>query len=128
MEFDTSSPIWLQIMSEFRRRLVAGELAPGERLSGVRDLAAEMGVNPNTVQRAMAELEREGLVYTERAQGRFATTDPEIIARLRHDVATAAADQFIDQTQGAGMTRTQAQTILDSRWNEREAQLRNGKE
>ena len=73
MEFDTKSPIWLQLVEEFSRRICVGEWQTGARLPGVRDLAADLKVNPNTVQRALAELDRQGITYSERTAGRFVT-------------------------------------------------------
>ena len=61
MDFDASRPIWLQLREEFTRRIVIGRWAPGKQIPGVRELAVELGVNPNTVQRTLAELERDGL-------------------------------------------------------------------
>ena len=72
MDFDASRPIWLQLREEFTRRIVIGRWAPGKQIPGVRELAVELGVNPNTVQRTLAELERDGLCRSERAVGRFA--------------------------------------------------------
>ena len=73
MDFDASRPIWLQLREEFTRRIVIGRWAPGKQIPGVRELAVELGVNPNTVQRTLAELERDGLCRSERAVGRFVT-------------------------------------------------------
>jgi len=72
VDFDASRPIWLQLREEFTRRIVIGRWAPGKQIPGVRELAVELGVNPNTVQRTLAELERDGLCRSERAVGRFA--------------------------------------------------------
>mgnify|MGYP001578707251 CR=1 FL=1 len=66
MEFDPGQPIWLQLVREFTRRIATGAWPAGERVPSVRDLASELGVNPNTVQRALAELERTRLAVAER--------------------------------------------------------------
>ena len=66
MEFDPSVPIWLQLTGEFTRRVVTGSWPPGAKIPAVRELAVDLKVNPNTVQRALAELERSGLTRTER--------------------------------------------------------------
>lgn len=116
MRFDTASPIWLQLVSEFQRRLVTGQWPPGERLPGVRDLAAQLGVNPNTVQRALAELERDGLCRTERTSGRFAVDDVARIAALRRELATQATDEFVNRAKGFGMKREEAAGLLEERW------------
>jgi DNA-binding transcriptional regulator YhcF (GntR family) len=81
MEFDTSSPIWVQLVGDFSRRIVTGEWPAGGRIPGVREIAVDVGVNPNTVQRALAEMEREGLCRSERTAGRFVTDDMQRIDR-----------------------------------------------
>lgn len=117
MEFDATSPIWLQLVTEFSRRIAAGEWALDARIPGVRDLAAELAVNPNTVQRALAELERDGLCRSERTTGRFVTDDPDRVARLRHDLVAQAASDFAARAHGLGMTRGDAIALINERWN-----------
>lgn len=116
MEFDTSSPIWVQIVREFTRRIIVGEWLPGTKIPGVRDLAAELGVNPNTAQRALAELERDNLCRSERTAGRFVTDDTERIQELRAELAQDAADAFIARAQSFGMQQTQAVALIQERW------------
>lgn len=117
MEFDSSTPIWRQLVSEFTRRIVCHEWAPGAKLPGVRDLAATLGVNPNTAQRALAELEREGLCRSERTTGRFVTEDEELINAARSQLAQAAADAFIARAHGLRMQQNQASALIEQRWN-----------
>lgn len=116
MKFDSTTPIWTQLVAEFARRIAASEWAPGERIPGVRELAADLGVNPNTAQRALAELEREGLCATERTSGRFVTSDAARIDRARADLARAAADAFIDRARGLGMSPSRAADLIHERW------------
>ena len=116
MHFDTSSPIWVQLVEEFSRRIVTGQWAAGQKMPGVRELATDLGVNPNTAQRALAELERLELCRSERTTGRFVTTDASRIDEVRADLATDAADEFLRRVRGLGMARTQARTLLDNRW------------
>ncbi|MGO1228313.1 MAG: GntR family transcriptional regulator [Brachybacterium sp.] len=116
MQFDSSLPIWMQLVTEFSRRIVVGQWPAGVRIPGVRGLAAELGVNPNTIQRALSELEREGLCRSERTSGRFVTEDADRIDRLRADLAEGAADDFIQHAHGFGMGRVQAQQLLSERW------------
>ena len=79
--FDNELPIYTQLVSQIKRAIATGELAPGERMTPVRDLSLEAGVNPNTMQRALQQLEREGLVYSQRGNGRYITEDVAAIAR-----------------------------------------------
>ena len=116
MQFDSSLPIWMQLVTEFSRRIVVGQWAAGTRIPGVRGLASDLGVNPNTIQRALSELEREGLCRSERTSGRFVTEDAHRVDRLRADLAESAADDFIQHARGFGMGRPQAQQLLTERW------------
>lgn len=116
MEFDSSQPIWLQLVAEFSRRIAVGIWPMGERVAGVRDLAADLGVNPNTVQRAFGELERDDLVRSERTSGRFVTDDKQLISALRQRLAAAAADDFVQRGRGFGMTLDDARSLLEQRW------------
>lgn len=116
MEFDASSPIWLQLVDEFTRRIVVGQWPAGSRIAGVRDLAGELKVNPNTVQRALAELERQGLTRSERTTGRFVTDDAAAIDEARLGLATEAADDFSRRAQGLGMSLSAARDLLGRRW------------
>lgn len=116
MEFDTGSPIWGQLVTEFSRRIVAGEWAPGGRITGVRELASELGVNPNTVQRSLAELERQRLCHSQRTAGRFVTSDETRIDALRAELARGAADDFVHRARGLGMGPIQARRLIEERW------------
>lgn len=93
--FDTNLPIYLQISKAIKLQIVTEQLAPGEQLPTVRDLAETAGVNPNTVQRALADLETEGLVYTVRTTGRFVTQETKQIAQTRSSLAQDEIKQFV---------------------------------
>lgn len=116
MDFDSSAPIWRQLVDEFTRRIVCHEWAPGAKLPGVREIAAALGVNPNTAQRALAELEREGLCRSERTTGRFVTENQDRIDAARADLARSAADTFVDRALGLGMRKAQAKALIEQRW------------
>lgn len=119
MQFDAALPIWTQLVEEFSRRLVTGQWQPGQKIPGVRDLAGELGVNPNTVQRSLAELERQGLCRAERTAGRFVTDDLAKISELRAEQAARSADGFIDTCIGLGISSTEALELIKRRWSER---------
>ena len=87
--FDDKLPIYLQIIRILKSDLARGKYQPGEKLPAVRELALSAGVNPNTMQRALAQLEAEGLVYTERTTGRFVTEDTALLEQLRDETASA---------------------------------------
>ena len=94
-EFRSDLPIYAQIITQIQQRIVTGQLQPGDRLPSVRDLAAEAGVNPNTMQRAMTELERQGLVHSQRTAGRFVTQEDAVIRALREDLARTQVRDFL---------------------------------
>ena len=81
--FNNSVPIYLQIVSEIKKQIVSGKLIPGERIPSVRELALTYKVNPNTMQKALIELEENGLIKTERTNGKFVTEDENIINKIK---------------------------------------------
>ena len=84
---DSDRPIYAQILERIQRQIVSGEYAPGTKIPSVRELAAQAGVNPNTMQKALSELERSGLVVTMRTSGRVVTEDMEMIKQIRKQLA-----------------------------------------
>lgn len=112
-EFRGDQPIYAQLMDQLRRRIVSGDLPPGARLPSVRDLAAEAGVNPNTVQRALAEMERLGLVRSQRTAGRFVTEDEAVIQSLRQDLARAQVRTFLAGMAQLGFRREEIMQMLE---------------
>ncbi|MEW6770858.1 MAG: GntR family transcriptional regulator [Bacillota bacterium] len=112
MEFSRNRPIFLQIVEEMIRRIARGELLPGEQLPSVRELATELHVNPNTVQKAYQELERRGIIFTMRGQGSFATENVSMIAGLRTQAAVEAARRFMREARGLGLTAEETMALL----------------
>lgn len=94
-EFRSDLPIYTQLIAQIQQRIITGQLQPGDRLPSVRDWAAEAGVNPNTMQRAMTEMERQGLVHSQRTAGRFVTEDESVIRKLRGDLARTQVRDFL---------------------------------
>ncbi|MEG2788185.1 MAG: GntR family transcriptional regulator [Romboutsia sp.] len=86
-EFDNNKPIYLQLVDILKLKIISGEFEVGSKLNSVRDMAGEAEVNPNTMQRALSELEREGLLYSQRTIGRFVTSDEEKIKTMRKEIA-----------------------------------------
>lgn len=95
MDFHTNTPIYIQIMDEVKRLIVIGQYTCNDKIPPVRELAMTFGVNPNTVQRALSELERDGLLVSERTNGRFVTSDASIIQALKESILNEKIDQFI---------------------------------
>ena len=112
-QFDSGAPIYTQIMNKIKLRILSGQWAAGERIPAVRELAVEFGVNPNTMQRALAQLETEGLVRTERTSGRYVTEDTELIEQLRTEAARKLAEEFLVKMRGIGYSPARAAALLE---------------
>lgn len=112
-EFDSARPIYSQLGEVITRQIISGGFAPGQKLPGVREMAMQYGVNPNTVQRTMTELERQGLVYSERTAGRFVSQDEPLIAQTRLNIAKSYAAAFLTQMNQLGLTREEANQLLN---------------
>lgn len=111
-EFANDRPIYLQLMEGIQQKIISGEWAPGERLPSVRELAADAAVNPNTMQKALVELERAGLVFAQRTSGRYITEDAELIQKLRCDVAAQEVAAFVARLGSLGFTPEEVAALL----------------
>lgn len=114
--FDNQRPIYLQLQEIFSQMIVSGSWVPGERVASVRELAVTYGVNPNTVQRALSELERDGLMYTERTSGRFITEDQQLINRIRQQLASEIVEHFLSQMTTLGCSKEELLTLINKKW------------
>ena len=101
--FDNKKPIYLQIMEKIKLQIVSHTLEPNQQLPTVRELASEAGVNPNTIQRALSDLEREGFVYSKRTTGRFVTEDKELIAQSRKQLSEEELEHFVEKEELPGV-------------------------
>ncbi|CAM3813854.1 GntR family transcriptional regulator [Alkalicoccus chagannorensis] len=117
--FNDHQPIYQQLMAHLSQRICRGDLAPGEKLPSVRALAAEAGVNPNTVSRTYMELERERIVESKRGQGTFVTEELPVIEELRRSQASQQARQFKDSMEQLGIDQETALNLLARAWNEK---------
>ena len=102
---DPQRPIYAQIIERVQLDIVTGHYAPGSRLPSVRELAAQAAVNPNTMQRALSELEGSGLIYAQRTSGRFVTEDTVRIRQAKEKLASMQVREFIRKMQELGMNR-----------------------
>ena len=109
---DDTRPIYLQLEDIIKSKIIAGIYKPGQKLPSVRELAAEAAVNPNTMQKALAELERSGLVYTQRTSGRYITEDTAIMQNLKHQLAHDLIQQFLESMAHLGYTREESIQLL----------------
>lgn len=115
---DDSRPIYLQIEDLIKANIIAGVYQPGQKLPSVRDLAAEAAVNPNTMQKALTELERSGLVYTQRTSGRFITEDVSKMTELKEQIAKEQIQLFLKNMEQLGLTRDDIRRLLEKEWKE----------
>ena len=100
--FRSDLPIYSQLVEQIKLGIVSGNLLPGERLMSVRDMATEAGVNPNTMQRALQELERDGMVYSQRTAGRFVTENMQVIERAKKRFAEEQIRSFLEAMKKLG--------------------------
>lgn len=103
-------PIFSQIMERIQLDIISGRYQPGQKLPSVRELAAEAAVNPNTMQKAFSELERLGLVYSQRTSGRFITEDTTLIQHLKTELAHMQIQEFLNKMRKFGF---QTQEIIE---------------
>lgn len=109
---DSSRPIYLQIIERVQMDIITGRYQPGDKLPSVRDLAQEAAVNPNTMQKALSELERSGLIYSQRTSGRFITEDKELIHQVKKELAAAEVSAFVAHMKQLGITPEEIRQLL----------------
>lgn len=103
--FNNSVPIYLQIVNEIKKQIISGKLTPGARIPSVRELALTYKVNPNTMQKALIELEEEGLIKTERTNGKFVTEDAKIINKIKNEYADSLTKNYLSEMISLGITK-----------------------
>ena len=109
---DSSRPIYLQIIERVQMDVITGRYQPGDKLPSLRDLAQEAAVNPNTMQKALSELERSGLIYSQRTSGRFITEDKELIHQMKKELAAAEVSAFVAHMKQLGITPEEIRQLL----------------
>ena len=107
--FDNDRPIYIQLVEKLRLEIISNKLKPGERIPSVRELALNVRVNPNTMQKALSELEDTGLIYTERTNGKFVTADTALIERIKQEYAKALTEKYIKSMADIGIDRKTAE-------------------
>lgn len=112
-ELDHDRPIYLQLMEKIQQDIIAGIYKPGDRLPSVRELAVEASVNPNTMQKALSELERSGLVYTQRTSGRFITEDKKMLRQAKKEQASRHIREFFDTMRNLGFDNEEILALVD---------------
>ncbi|TKI42033.1 GntR family transcriptional regulator [Bacillus mycoides] len=114
IEFSPNIPIYVQVMEYIKKEIVTGRLAPDDKIPAVRELAGELQVNPNTIQRTFQELEQEGIAETRRGTERFVTINKKIITELRKEMAKELLDNFINGMNNLGFMEEEILSTLCS--------------
>ena len=116
-EFKNDRPIYAQILEHMEFDILSGKYSPGEKVPSVRELAADAAVNPNTMQRAMVELERRGLVYTERTNGRFITENMDMLQDVKRRIAEDYIGEFVDKMKKIGYSEEEVKNLMQNHMN-----------
>ena len=109
---NSDRPIFIQLIEKIQMDIISGLYIPGDKLHSVRELAQKASVNPNTMQKALSELERTGLVYSQRTSGRFITEDTAMIENLKSELAKELIMQFLDNMQKLGIQKEEAISLI----------------
>ena len=117
---NSERPIYAQIMEGSTMDIISGIYAPGAKLPSVRDLAQEAGVNPNTMQKALSELERTGLLFSQRTSGRFITEDLAMIEKTKEDLASIQIKEFLEKMEHIGFTKESTIQLIEKMRREEE--------
>ncbi len=112
--FNESLPIYIQLVSKIKVDILSGKYRAGEKLASVREMAAEASVNPNTMQRALSELESTGLIYSRRTAGRFITEDIKMIDRIKCEMAYEEVQKFLMSMKTIGVTKDEIVEMIEN--------------
>lgn len=110
--FDNERPIYIQLVELIRIKIVSGEFQRGQKIPSVRELALAMKVNPNTMQKALVELEDEKLIYTERTNGKYVTEDEKLIEEVKNELAKEKVESYINSMNSIGISFDEAVKYL----------------
>lgn len=106
--FEIDRPIYIQLVEQLKMYIINGELASGSRIPSVRDFALQAKVNPNTMQKALAELEDEGLIFTERTNGKFVTEDKKLIKDIKKSLASEKVKEYLIDMKKIGFSKDES--------------------
>lgn len=113
-ELDNDRPIYAQLVERIQMQIVSGYYQPGGKLPSVRELASVAAVNPNTMQKAFVELERSGLIITQRTNGRNVTEDEELIQNIKQGMAREHMELFFSKMKELGYTGEEIRALIDN--------------
>ena len=110
--FDNERPIYIQLVELIRIKIVSGEFKKGQKIPSVRELALAMKVNPNTMQKALVELEEEKLIFTERTNGKYVTEDEKLIEKVKNELAKEKVENYVNSMNLIGISFDEAVKYL----------------
>lgn len=116
MDFDNTVPIYLQVISQLKKDLIQGNLQLGEKMLSTRDLAIVYQINPNTASRIYKELELEGICFTKRGLGTYVTEDPNMLRKIKEEIAETAIIQFVESMKGIGFTKEDVVQLVEQHY------------
>ena len=117
-DLDNNRPIYIQIMERIQLDIVSGVYNPGDRLPSVRELALQAAVNPNTMQKALSELERSGIVYSKRTSGRLITEDESMLKQLKNELAQEHIHAFLEKMEKLGFSKEEILSLTQEQLKE----------
>lgn len=112
-QIDNNKPVYIQLVEQLKMKIISGEIELDSKLDSVRSLAADAMVNPNTMQKALAELEREGFVYSKRTSGRFVTDNKELIEKERKNLVKDNVKKTLDTLINLGYTNDEILNLVE---------------
>ncbi|WP_125152954.1 GntR family transcriptional regulator [Clostridium rectalis] len=118
IRFDDKTPIYIQIMDYIKQGIVSGKLNRGDKLPSVREMATKFRVNPNTLQRAYQELERQGITYTQRGTGTFVKEDENMVDELKNNLASNIVNSFIEGMKKIGFSNEDIIKVISKKLKE----------
>lgn len=113
--FDNIRPIYIQIIEYVKLDIISNRLKKGDKIPSVREYAVMMKVNPNTVQKALSELERSGLIYTERTNGKYVTNDDNLIKKIREELIDSKIENLFNDLSNLGINKSEIIEYLKRR-------------
>lgn len=112
-DFKNDKPIYLQLIEHIKMQIISGKYQPMQKIPSVRELSVQYEVNPNTIQKALFELENMGLIFTERTNGKFVTNDLDIINNIKNSTISVMIDDFYKSMEDIGLNKSQVLEILN---------------
>lgn len=112
-DFNDKEPIYIQIVNKMKNKILSGEYKPGDKIESVRELASIVGVNPNTMQKALTSMESLGIIVTQRTLGKFITEDSSIIRYLKNETVVEKVDLFLRELKNLGYTKDEIIDLIN---------------